>query len=66
VFALFERDMQKLQQALEGKIILTLTPRARLEALLQVMFEGIYTKRIGLLYTIYNSLELRYCRRLKV
>src|SRR5947209_2954459 len=51
--------MQKLQQALEEKIILTLTPRARLEALLQVMFEGIYSKRIGLLYTIYNSLELR-------
>ena len=59
MFALFERDMQKLQQALEEKIILTLTPRARLEALLQVMFEGIYSKRIGLLYTIYNSLELR-------
>jgi len=59
VFALFERDLQKLQQALEEKIALALTPRAKLEALLQVMFEGIYSKRIGLLSTIYNSSELR-------
>ena len=51
--------MQKLQQALEEKIILTLTPRARLEALLQVMFKGIFSKRIGLFDTVYNSLELR-------
>src|SRR5256712_11178232 len=41
VFALFERDLQKLQRALEEKIALTLAPRAKLEALLQVMFEGI-------------------------
>ena len=59
VFALFERDMQKFLQAIEEKMALTLTPRAKLEAVLQVMFEGIFSKRMGLLYTIYNSSELR-------
>ncbi len=63
MFALFERDMQKFQELLEARIDPASTARGRMETILHLMFEGLlskrYSKRIGLLSTIYNSSELR-------
>ena len=59
VFALFERDMQKFQELVEASIDPESTVRARMETILHLMFEGLLSKRIRLLYTIYNSSELR-------
>ena len=59
VFALFERDMQKFQELVEARIDPASTARGRLETILHLMFEGLLSKRISLLYTIYNSSELR-------
>ena len=59
VFALFERDMQKFQELVEARIDPASTARGRMETILHLMFEGLLSKRIRLLYTIYNSSELR-------
>jgi len=59
VFALFERDMQKFQELVEARIDPASTARGRMETILHLMFEGLLSKRIRLLYIIYNSSELR-------
>ena len=59
VFALFERDMQKFQELVEERIDPASTVRGRMETILHLMFEGLFSRRISLLYTIYNSSELR-------
>lgn len=59
VFALFERDMQKFQELVEASIDPASTVRAKMETILHLMFEGLLSKRIRLLYTINNSSELR-------
>lgn len=59
VSALFERDMQKFQELLEARIDLDSTARTRMETILHLMFEGLLSKRIRLLYTIYNNADLR-------
>jgi TetR/AcrR family fatty acid metabolism transcriptional regulator len=59
VSALFERDMQKFQELLEARIDPDSTARTRMETILHLMFEGLLSKRIRLLYTIYNNADLR-------
>ena len=59
VFALFERDMQKFQELVEARIDPASTARGRMETILHLMFEGLLSKRIRLLYIIYNSSDLR-------
>ena len=59
VFALFERDMQKISQFIETGISSASTVRVRLEDILDFLFEGLYSNRMRLLYTIYSSAELR-------
>ena len=59
VFALFERDMQKFQELVEARIDPASTAKGRMETILHLMFEGLFSRRISLLYTIYNSSELR-------
>lgn len=59
VFALFERDMQKFQELVEVSIDPASAARGKMEIILHLMFEGLLSKRISLLYTIYNSSELR-------
>jgi len=59
VFALFERDMQKFQELIEARIDPASTAKGRMETILHLMFEGLFSRRISLLYTIYNSSDLR-------
>jgi len=59
VFALFERDMQKFQELVEARIDPASTAKGRMETILHLMFEGLFSRRISLLYTIYNSSDLR-------
>jgi AcrR family transcriptional regulator len=59
VEAIFQRDMQKVMAHVEAMIASTATPRAKLEAIFQFMYGGFFSKRIRLLYSIYNSAELR-------
>jgi TetR/AcrR family fatty acid metabolism transcriptional regulator len=59
VFALFERDMQKFQELVEARIDPASTAKGRMEIILHLMFEGLFSRRISLLYTIYNSSDLR-------
>ena len=57
--AIFERDMHKFLQALETPLETEGTAREKLQAMLQFMFAGLYTKRTQLLSAIYNSADLR-------
>ncbi len=59
VIAIFERDMQKLLQDVETTIASGLTARAKMEAILQVIYGKIFSKRIPLFYSMHNSSELR-------
>ena len=59
VVAIFERDMQKFLQALETPLTTEGTAQAKLQAMLQFMFGGLYNKRTQLLSAIYNSADLR-------
>ncbi len=60
VVAIFERDMQKITELVEVTISSGLTARAKLEAILQLLYGGILNQRMQLLYSISNSAELRH------
>lgn len=59
VFALLEREMQKLLQFVEHTASLPLTARARLESILQEMYRGMLGKRARLLIALYTSPDVR-------
>lgn len=59
VIALFERDINHLLDEVKAAIDAEGTPRARLEAILQLLYGEFFKKRIQTLYMIYNSAELR-------
>jgi TetR/AcrR family transcriptional regulator, fatty acid metabolism regulator protein len=59
VEAIFQRDMQKVMAHVDTIIASTAMPRAKLEGIFQFMYGGFFSKRIRLLYSIYNSAELR-------
>lgn len=55
VVAVFQRDLQDFLQEVEAAALSKETPREKLEAILQVMSRGLFSKRIQLLYSLYNS-----------
>lgn len=59
VIALFERDINHLLDEVKAAIDTEGTPRARLEAILWLLYGEFFKKRIQTLYMIYNSAELR-------
>ena len=59
VFALLEREMQRLLQFVEHTASLPLTARARLESILQEMYRGMLGKRARLLIALYTSPDVR-------
>ncbi len=59
VLAIFKRDMQKFLQGIDGIIEAEPTPRARLEALLQFVYTGLYSKQTRLLSSMYNGVDIK-------
>ena len=59
VVAIFEQDTQKLLQQIDITLATDMSPRKKLEAIFQVMYGGLFSRRIQLLYSIYNNPELR-------
>ncbi len=59
VFALIEREMQKLLQFVEHTVSTPLPARARLESILQGMYRGMLGQRVRLLVALYTSPDVR-------
>lgn len=59
VVALFERDMQNFLQVVARHVASTASAHDKMEAILHVMYGELFSKRIQLLYSIYQSPELR-------
>ena len=59
VVAIFERDMQYFLQSLDEVIVLSMTNREKLEALLKFFYGGLFSKRTRLLYSIANNADLQ-------
>ena len=59
VLAIFKRDMQTFLQGIDGVIEEEPTPKAKLEALLQFVYTGLYSKQARLLSSIYNGVDLK-------
>src|SRR2546428_12379726 len=59
VSAIFERDMQEFMQHVGETLSSAMTPRSQLEAILQFMYGELFNKRMQLLYSISNTVELR-------
>ena len=59
VIAIFRRDMQKFLDGIDGVIENEPTPRAKLEALLQFIYTGLYSKQTRLLSSMYNAIDLK-------
>jgi TetR/AcrR family transcriptional regulator, fatty acid metabolism regulator protein len=59
VIALFERDLEKFLQLVETTIATGLTARAKMEAIMDVLYGSFFSKRFQLLYSLTNSTDLR-------
>ncbi|MEO8974006.1 MAG: TetR/AcrR family transcriptional regulator [Ktedonobacteraceae bacterium] len=59
VVAIFERDMRKFLNGVDGVIEAQVTPKAKLEALLQFIFEGLDSKLTRLLSSMYNGVDMK-------
>jgi len=59
VFAIFERDMQKLAEFIDGTVSSSITARGKLEAILQFTYGGLFSRRMQLLSSLANTAELR-------
>ncbi len=59
VMAIFKRDMQKSLDGIGAVIETEPAPRAKLEALLQFIYTGLYSKQTRLLSTMYNGVDLK-------
>ncbi len=59
VFALFENLIETIQQVVERAVASDLSARAKLEAILLHIYQGLMRKRIQLMLTLYESMELR-------
>jgi TetR/AcrR family fatty acid metabolism transcriptional regulator len=58
--AIFERDMQNIMDLVEKTLSTNTTARARMEAILQLLYGGIFNKRMQLLYSLSNNTALRH------
>jgi TetR/AcrR family transcriptional regulator, fatty acid metabolism regulator protein len=59
VIAIFKRTMQTFLEGIDAVIEAEPTPRARLEALLQFVYTGFYSKQASLLSSMYNGVDLK-------
>lgn len=59
VLAIFERDMRKFLNSVDGVIDAEPTPSAKLEALLRFIYAGLNSKLTGLLSSMYNGVDLK-------
>ncbi len=59
VFALFAQDLEKFQQLVDSTVASELTARAKMEAILHVLYGSFFSKRFQLLYSLSNSADLR-------
>src|SRR5947207_13937727 len=59
VFALFESQIETIQQVVERAAASDLSARAKLEAILLHIYQGFMRKRTQLMLTLYESMELR-------
>ena len=58
--AIFERDMQNIMDLVEKTLSTNTTAHARMEAILQLLYGGIFSKRMQLLYSLSNNNALRH------
>lgn len=59
VVAIFKRNTQTFLQGIDAVIEVEPTPRAKLEALLQFIYTGLYSKQTRLLSSMYNGVDLK-------
>lgn len=59
VFALIQRDAQKFQQHVATLLEVPKSPRARLEALMQLILTGVINEKAQLLASMYNGVDLK-------
>lgn len=59
VIALFAQDLEKFQQLVGNTVASELTARAKMEAILHVLYGSFFSKRYQLLYSLSNSADLR-------
>jgi TetR/AcrR family fatty acid metabolism transcriptional regulator len=59
VAAIFKRNTQTFLQGIDVVIEAEPTPRAKLEALLQFIYTGLYSKQTRLLSSMYNGVDLK-------
>src|SRR2546427_651577 len=60
VVAIFDRDMQNIMELVEATISSDMTACVKMEAILQLLYGGIFNKRMQLLYSISNNAGLRH------
>ncbi len=60
VVAIFERDIQNITEHVEATISSDWTAREKMEAILQLLYGGIFNKRMQLLYSLSNNTGLRH------
>ncbi len=60
VVAIFEHDIQKFKEHIATIMSSALTPRGKMEAILQFTYGGLFNKRMQLLYSLSNAVELRH------
>jgi TetR/AcrR family fatty acid metabolism transcriptional regulator len=58
--AIFERDMQNIMDLVEETLSTNTSAHARMEAILQLLYGGIFSKRMQLLYSLSNNTALRH------
>jgi len=59
VIALFAQDLEKFQQLVGSTVASELTARAKMEAILHVLYGSFFSRRYQLLYSLSNSADLR-------
>ena len=59
VVAIFKRNTQTFLQGIDAVIEAEPTPRAKLEALLQFIYTGLYSKQTRLLSSMYNGVDMK-------
>jgi TetR/AcrR family fatty acid metabolism transcriptional regulator len=59
VLAIFKRDMQTFIQGIDDVLAAEPTPRAKIEALLNFIYTGFFSKQTRLLSSIYNGVDMK-------
>lgn len=59
VLAIFQRNMHTFLDEIDVVIAAEPTPRAKLEALVQFIYTGLYSKQARLLSSIYNGIDMK-------